>query len=412
MVIRFSYTLIVVKYIFGMEVIVKSFLPFALPSLGEEEYEEVQDTLRSGWLTTGPKASKFEKEFASFVTAKEALAVNSATSGLHLALEAVGVKRGDKVLTTPFTFTATAEVIRYLGADPVFVDIDPKTFNVLPANIDSELRDRGVKASAIVPVHFAGQACDMSSISAIASNYGLKVVEDAAHALPATYDGKMIGSLSDVTVYSFYVTKTIATGEGGMVVSDNRDYISRMKSMRLHGISSDVFDRYSSEKPSWYYEVIAPGFKYNMTDIAASLGIHQLKKAWIFHERRKLISERYTEAFTKIGLPLRTPFVANPAEVHSWHLYVLQLELERIGITRDRFIELMSEEGIGTSVHFIPLHLQPYWRDRYGYKPEDFPVAFDVYTRVVSLPIYPKMTDEDVERVIDAVSNILLRYQH
>jgi dTDP-4-amino-4,6-dideoxygalactose transaminase len=383
-----------------------SFLPFALPEIGPEEIAEVVNTLETGWLTTGPKTKIFEENFSNFIGAKHALAVNSATAGLHLALEAIGIKEGDKVITTPYTFTSTAEVIRYLGADPIFVDIDAKTFNLDMEKL--ELHCNSDFAKAIIPVHFAGQACDMDKILSIAKQKNMKVIEDAAHALPTTYKGKMIGTMGDLTVYSFYATKTITTGEGGMVVTNNDKYVDRIKTMRLHGISRDVFDRYQSSKPSWYYEVVAPGYKYNMTDIAASIGIHQLKKANVFQERRKLIAEKYTEAFD--GLPLVTPYVSGPDVIHSWHLYVIQLKLDELKIIREQFIELMADKNIGTSVHFIPLHIQPYWRDRYGFKPEDFPVAFEVYQRAVSLPIYPKMTDQDVERVIDAVTTILEKY--
>ncbi len=380
--------------------ILSDFLPFALPLIGEDEINEVVDTLRSGWLTTGPKTAQFEKEFAEFVNAKHALAVNSATSGLHLALEAVGVGPGDAVITTTYTFTATAEVIRYLGADPILVDIDPKTFNMDPELL-REVLEKHDNVKAIMPVHFAGQACAMDTILALAKAFDVKVVEDAAHALPTTYKGQVIGSLSDITVYSFYVTKTIATGEGGMIATENEAYLSRMKTMRLHGINRDVFDRYTSDKPSWFYEVVEPGYKYNMTDIAAALGIHQLKRAHEFQQRREWIATQYNEAFA--SLPLSTPYIARPEDMHAWHLYVLQLDLASISVDRNRFIELMAEEKIGTSVHFIPLHLQPYWRDRYNYRADDYPVALDVFNRAVSLPIYPKMTDDDVQNVIDAV---------
>ena len=381
----------------------KEFLPFALPLIGDDEITEVVDTLKSGWLTSGKKTATFEKNFADFVGVSHALAVNSATSGLHLALEAVGIGPGDAVITTPYTFTATAEVIRYLGADPVLVDIDPRTFNINPDLIRDVIAQHD-NIKAIIPVHFAGQSCDMDKILEIAKEYDIKVVEDAAHALPTTWQGQIIGSLSDITVYSFYVTKTIATGEGGMITTENEDYLSRMKTMRLHGINRDVFDRYTSDKPSWFYEVVEPGYKYNMTDVAASIGIHQLKKAWEFQQRRAWIAEQYTQAFS--GLPLTTPFVAYPEDTHSWHLYVLQLDLAAISVDRDKFIELMVEQGIGTSVHFIPLHLHPYWRDTYNYKAKDFPIALNVYSRAVSLPIYPKMTDDDVERVIKAVKTV------
>lgn len=384
------------------------FLPFALPDIGEEEIAAVVACLRSGWITTGPKAREFEADFARFIGGGvEAVAVNSATAGLHLALEALGIGPGDKVLTTPYTFTATAEVIRYLGAEVVFADIDPVTLNIDPARAEAVLASvPGIKA--LLPVHFAGQACDMSRLAALAGRHGIPTVEDAAHALPTTHDGATIGTLSRATVFSFYATKTIATGEGGMIVSRDPALLSRARTMRLHGINRDVFDRYRSTAPSWYYEVVAPGFKYNLPDIAAALGIEQLKKAQAFRARREAIAARYTAALE--GLPLATPHVARPADTHAWHLYVLQLDLDRLSIDRDRFIQLMADEGIGTSVHFIPLHLQPYWRDRYDFAPEDFPAAAAAYRRAVSLPIYTRMTDADVERVIEAVRGILSRH--
>ncbi len=385
-----------------------SILAFALPDIGEEEINEVVDTLRSGWLTTGPKTQQFEKDFAKFAGTSHALAVNSATAGLHLALDAIGIGQGDQVITTPYTFTATAEVIRYMGADPVFADIDPKTFNIDPNLLEEKikaLRSRNAPLKAIIPVHFAGQACDMESILTLARRYDLKVIEDAAHALPCTCQNQMIGSIGDITVFSFYVTKPLATGEGGMITTDSDEIAKRIRIMRLHGINRDIWDRYRSKKPNWYYEVVAPGFKYNMPDIAASVGIHQLKKAYRFQKQREAIARRYTEAFA--DLPIKTPFIANPEDIHSWHLYVIQLESEKLKITRDEFIEKMAEKGIGTSVHFIPLHLHPYWRERYGFRPEDFPVAFDCYRRAVSLPIYTKMTDDDVNSVIQAVRKIL-----
>ncbi len=388
------------------------FLPFALPEIDQEEIDEVVDSLRSGWITTGPKAKRFEEDFSAFIGARYAIAVNSATAGLHLSLEAIGIGPGDKVITTPYTFTATAEVIRYLGADPVFIDIDPRTFNISPRKIDDYLSSVAARGGplpkAIIPVHFGGQACEMDAICRLARRYSLKIVEDAAHALPTTYKGRTIGTIGDLTVYSFYVTKTIATGEGGMVVTEDSGWARRIRTMRLHGISRDVFDRYRSDRPSWYYEIVAPGFKYNMPDLAAALGIHQLKKAERFRMRREAIARRYTEAFS--GLPLTTPWVERPGDKHAWHLYVIQLGLENLTISRDRFIELMAQAGIGTSVHFIPLHIHPYWRDRYDFKPDDFPVAYDTYRRAVSLPIYPKMTDEDVTRVIDTVTAILMKY--
>lgn len=379
------------------------FLPFALPDIGEAEIAEVVDSLRSGWLTTGPKAKRFEQDFAAFIGGDvESIAVNSATAGLHLALEAVGINTGDEVITTPYTFTATAEVVRYLNAHPVFVDIDQNTFNIDPAKIEKAITPR---TKAIIPVHFAGLACDMERILKIARKHGLKVVEDAAHALPTTYNRKLIGTFdSDATVYSFYVTKTIATGEGGMVVLKNAKFAERCRVMRLHGINRDVFNRYSSTKPSWQYEVVAPGFKYNMTDIAASLGIQQLKKVGAFQKRRSEMAAYYDKAF--IDLPVILPPKAPEGDVHAWHLYVLRLS-DEVAVSRDRFIELMAEKGIGCSVHFIPLHIQPYWRDTYNLKPQDFPNALAVYEKAVSLPLYTKMSGKDHVRVVDTVRSIL-----
>jgi len=388
-----------------------AFLPFALPEIGEEEIAEVVDSLRSGWITTGPKVKRFEEDFAAFIAEGGepvgAISCNSATAGLHLALEGLGVGPGDQVLTTPYTFTATAEVVRYLGADPVFADIDPVTFNLDPAAARVAAA-RCERLAALLPVHFAGQSCDLARLQSLADERGVPVVEDAAHSLPATFQGRMIGTLSRATVFSFYATKTIATGEGGMVVSRDESLLKRMRTMRLHGISRDVFDRYTSTAPKWFYEVVAPGFKYNMSDIAAALGIHQLRKARRFLERRSEIARRYQQAL--VDLPLRTPTTVNPGDVHSWHLFVIQLQLESLTIDRARFIELMAEAGIGCSVHFIPLHLQPYWRDRYRLDAASFPVASDVYSRAVSLPIFTRMTDADVERVIAAARSILHRY--
>jgi dTDP-4-amino-4,6-dideoxygalactose transaminase len=379
------------------------FLPFALPDIGEDEIAEVVDTLRSGWITTGPKTKQFEQDFSRlFDPGAESIAVNSATAGLHIALEAVGISSGDEVITTPYTFTATAEVVRYLGAHPVFVDIDPDTLNIDPAKIEAAITN---KTKAIIPVHFAGLACEMTEILRLARKHNLKVIEDAAHALPTRYQGKLIGDLeSDAAVFSFYATKTITTGEGGMVVTRNPEIAARCRIMRLHGISRDAFDRYTSTKPAWYYEVVAPGFKYNMTDMAASMGIHQLKKAWAFQQRRQAMAERYDRELA--SLPITLPPRANQGDIHAWHLYVIQLQ-SNAGIQRDRFIEEMSQRGIGCSVHFIPLHLHPYWRDSYKLKPEDFPNALAAYQSAVSLPLYTKMTENDQSRVIGAIKEIL-----
>lgn len=392
-----------------------SFIPFAQPDIGDEEVAEVVDTLRSGWLTTGRKVQAFEEAFSQAVAARHAMAVNSATGGLHLALEAVGVGENDRVLTPVWTFTATAEVSRYLGAHPEFVDADPVTLNVdirFAEECAGRLVKSGIRPRAIVPVHFAGRACDMQTIMDLAAEFDLKVVEDAAHAFPASCLSRSvsdpnirlrnIGTIGHATVFSFYTTKTIATGEGGMVTTDDPDLAVRTRLMRLHGISRDVWDRYTSKKPSWYYEVIEPGYKYNLTDIAAGIGLQQLKKADRFLARRKSIAEAYTQAFA--GHPaLEPPPSPPPDHVHSWHLYVLRLNLDALSIDRDRFIAEMMQREIGCSVHFIPLHLHPYWRDRYDLRPDMFPVASREFSRVVSLPIYPKMNERAVSRVIESV---------
>jgi dTDP-4-amino-4,6-dideoxygalactose transaminase len=376
-----------------------NFLPFALPEIGEEEVAEVLSTLRSGWVTTGPKAKQFESDFAAYLGGDlDAIAVNSATAGLHLGLEAMGIGHGDEVITTTHTFTATAEIIRYLGADPVFVDVHP---NSLCIDADAVARAITPRTKAIIPVHFAGRSADMPRLLVLARQFGLKVMEDAAHALPTTCNGKLIGTLqSDVTVFSFYANKTITTGEGGMLVTRDPDIARRARLMRLHGINRDAFDRFTSKVPSWYYEIVAPGFKYNMTDIAASLGIHQLKKANAFQQKRAHIAALYDEAFE--GMPIICPPHALSGDLHAWHLYVIQMA-ECAAVSRDLFIERMFDQGIGCSVHYIPLHLQPYWRDTYKLTSEMFPISQRIYERTVSLPLYTRMTEADVERVVSAV---------
>jgi dTDP-4-amino-4,6-dideoxygalactose transaminase len=380
------------------------FLPFALPEIGEEEIAEVVDTLRSGWVTTGPKAKRFEDDFGAFLgnSSLHCMAVNSATAGLHLALEALGIGPGDEVITTTHTFTATAEVVRYLGADVVLVDIDPATLCIDPKLVEAAITPR---TRAIVPVHFGGLAADMPSLLEIAGRHGLKVVEDAAHALPTTCAGALVGTLgSDATVFSFYANKTITTGEGGMVVTRDAGLAKRIRTMRLHGMSRDAFDRFTAKVPSWYYEIVAPGFKYNLTDIAAAMGIHQLKRASAFHARRAEIAQAYHAAFA--GLPLTTPPDAPTGEVHAWHLYPLRVG-DGAPVGRDVLIERLFAAGIGCSVHYIPLHLQPYWRDRYALRTESFPHSQRAYERTLSLPIYTRMGDADVQRVADAVRRAL-----
>jgi len=379
------------------------FLPFAMPEIGEEEIAEVVDSLRSGWVTTGPKARQFEQDFSAWLGGGvHSVAVNSATAGLHLALEAIGISPGDEVITTSHTFTATAEVIRYLGADPVLVDISARTLC-----IDPDLVERAVtpRTRAIIPVHFGGRAAEMDALIEVARRHALRIVEDAAHALPCTSGRKLVGTLaSDVTVFSFYANKTITTGEGGMLVTRDPEIARRARVMRLHGISRDAFDRFTAQVPSWYYEIVAPGFKYNLTDIAAALGIHQLKKAHAFQLRRARIARLYDAALA--GLPVTLPPHAAPGDVHAWHLYPIRLA-PAAAVGRDEFVARMFARGIGMSVHYIPLHLQPYWRDRYKLTPQMFPVSQQVYERTASLPIYTRMTDEDVARVVAAIEAAL-----
>jgi len=377
------------------------FLPFALPDLGKDEFEELKCTLDSGWITTGPKTEQFEEEFARAVGARHAIAVNSCTAALHLALEAIGLRQGDEVVTTPYTFTATSEVIRYFGARPVFVDIDPYGFDIDAAKIDRVVSPR---TKAILPVHIAGLPVQVPAIREIANKHGLQVIEDAAHAFPTKYRGTMIGGMSDFTCFSFYATKTITVGEGGMICTNNDRWAERCRLMSLHGISHDAWQRYGAEG-SWYYEVVAPGYKYNMTDIAAALGLVQLRKAGTMRSRRTEIARLYSLAFE--GMPeLQIPADRSDCQ-HSWHLYMLRLNLDTLKIDRAQFVMEMKRRNIGCSVHFIPLHLHPYYRETYGYKPTDFPVAYGEYLREVSLPIYSRMTDEDVHDVIAAVREIV-----
>jgi perosamine synthetase len=376
-------------------------LPFARPDFDDDEIGEVTDALRSGWITTGPKTKQFEAEFAKAVGAKHAIAVNSCTAALHLSLEAAGVQRGDEVITTPYTFAASAEVIRYFDARPVLVDVEPESLNIRADLIEAAITPR---TKAIIPVHIAGASSDLDPILDTARRHGLKVIEDAAHTFPTRYKGRMIGSVGDFTCFSFYATKTIATGEGGMITTDDDALAERCRIMSLHGISKDAWKRYTAEG-SWYYEVIAPGFKYNMTDIAAALGLAQLRKAERMFRRREQIAARYGEAFSGFA-ELQVPTVP-PYSTHAWHLYMLRLHLERLSIDRAVFVEQMRGRNIGVSVHFIPLHVHPYYRETYGYTPEDFPVAYREYLREISLPIYSTMSDDDVDSVIAAVADVV-----
>ena len=372
-------------------------VPFHRPSIGEAEIAEVVDTLRSGWLTTGPKVARFQREFAAAIGARHAVALNSATAGLHVALEAVGVKAGDEVIIPTYTFTATGEVVTYLGARPVLADCRADTLNIDAQTIEPHLTSR---TKAIVPVHVAGQACDMEPILDLARARGLAVVEDAAHALPASYKGRLVGTIGDITAFSFYATKTITTGEGGMVTTARDDYAARMKLMSLHGLSGDAWNRYTA-RGHWYYEVTEFGYKYNLTDLAAALGLCQLTRMTEFHRRREEIARAYTDGFGDLD----TCQVPRDVGVgtHAWHLYVLELNLDALAIGRDEVIERLRQKGVGTSVHFIPLNLHPVYQRRYGYRPDQFPTAVAVFARACSLPIYPGMTDGEVGHVVEAV---------
>ena len=379
----------------------KQFLPFHVPDIGEEEVQSVVETLRSGWLTTGSKTKQFEAEFARWVGARHAVALNSCTAALHLALEAVGVTEGDEVIVPTMTFAATAEVVHYFKAKPVLVDCQGDTLNIDVNQIEKAISPR---TKAIIPVHYAGQPCAMDRILEIARVHHLKVIEDAAHALPARYHGRMVGTLGDITCFSFYSTKTITTGEGGMATTENAEWAERMRILSLHGISREAVNRYTPEG-TWYYEICYPGYKYNLTDIAAALGIPQLQKCDRFGTIRQQYATLYNEGFKEIP-EITIPHVADDVE-HAWHLYVIQLDLERLRIGRNEMIDLLKKQGIGTSVHFMPLHLHPYYRDNYWYSPKDFPVASSVFERIISLPIYPKMTEPDIQYIIQVVTTLI-----
>ena len=381
------------------------YLPFALPDISPAAVEQVTESLMSGWITTGPKVRQFEAAFAAKVGAKHAIAVNSCTAAMHLALEAIGLGPDDEVITTPYTFAATAEVIRYFGAKPVLVDVMPDTLNIDPAGLPAAITPR---TRAIIPVHIAGLAADMDEIMVVAKANNLVVITDAAHAFPATYKDQMIGSIADFTCFSFYATKTITTGEGGMITTDNDEWAERCRIMCLHGISKDAWKRYTAEG-SWYYEIVAPGYKYNLTDIAAGIGLAQLDRAEEMLQKRTAIARQYHQLLGEeeaIEIPPE-----RPDRQHAWHLYMLRLHLDQLSIDRGQFIDEMKKRNIGTSVHFIPLHVHPYYREKYGYEPDDYPNAFTQYSREISLPIFSKMTTEDVYDVANAVLDIVAQYK-
>ena len=379
------------------------FIPFALPDVGDDEAEAVAATIRSGWVTSGPTMRGFESDFTEFMGGQiEAIAVNSATAGLHLALEAIGVGPGDEVIVPTWTFTATAEVVRYLGARPVIVDVERDTLNISLAAVEAAVTPA---TKAVIPVHFAGLPVNLRHLRVAIGVEEVRIIEDAAHTLPSIRPDGLVGraSESDAAVFSFYATKTITTGEGGMITTRDANIAARCRIMRLHGIDRDAFDRYTSNKPSWAYDVIAPGYKYNMPDTAAAMGRIQLARAAAMQARRQAIAERYASEFA--DLPLRLPAYAEVGEQHSWHLYVLRLASD--GPTRDEFVAAMAERGVGTSVHFIPLHEHTYWRTFVTEPDSNLPVAVGEAPLAVSLPIYSGMTDESVSRVCEAVREIL-----
>jgi perosamine synthetase len=376
-------------------------VPFHRPSIGEAEIDAVAATLRSGWLTTGPSVRRFEESFAATVGARHALAVNSGTAALHLALEAAGVRAGDEVIIPTYTFAATGEVVAYFGARPVLADCRADTLNIDAKTVAPMLTPR---TKAIIPVHIAGHPCDMDPLLALARERGLAVIEDAAHALGTTYRGRPVGSIGDITAFSFYATKAITTGEGGMATTSDETYAARMKTMSLHGLSHDAWNRYT-DKGHWYYEIVEFGFKYNMTDMAGALGLAQLARATEFAERRRTIAQRYTAAFRDLDT-CRTPRDASEG-THAWHLYVLELNLAALRGGRNAVVERLREKGVGTSVHFMPLHLHPAYQKAYGYRPGDFPVAEAVFEAAVSLPIFPAMTEDDVDWVLESVRDAL-----
>jgi len=375
-------------------------IPFHKPYITDDEINEVVDTLRSGWLTMGPKTIRFEQEFAQYIGTPHAVAFNSGTAALHLALKVIDLQPEDEVIIPTTTFTATGEVITYFNATPIIVDVDTDTHNISPSAIEKAITP---KTKAIIPVHFGGQPCDMDEIQKIAERHNLYVIEDAAHSLPAYYKERRVGTIGDVTCFSFYSTKPLAVGEGGMATMRNTEWADRMRILRLHGISKDAWKRYA-KGGSWYYEVLEAGFKYNTTDLQAALGLAQLKKVEWLWQKRQNIARRYTEAFSSVP-QLITP-VVKPDRETAWHLYVIKLNLEALSIDRNSFIEKMREREIETSVHFIPLHRHPYYRNIYGCNPKDFPNAEWIYERSISLPIYPGMTDAEVNYVAETVIDL------
>ena len=383
----------------------KEFLIFGSPKIEQEDIDEVVDSLKSGWISTGPKVAKFEALFKDYIGSKHALALNSCTAGLHLSMIVAGLKPGDEVITTPMTFGATANAILHCSTKPVFVDINLPGMNIDPDSIEEKITP---KTKAILPVHFAGRPCNMKKIKEISQKHQLIIIEDAAHALEAKYHGRKIGTIGDLTVFSFYVTKNLVTGEGGMITTDNSTYAEKIQTYALHGMSKGAWKRYSDEGFK-HYRIVYPGFKYNMMDIQAALGVHQLKRIEKYLLRREQIWQRYDDAFQ--NLPLETPPPPEENTRHARHLYAILLRLEELKADRDTIQQALYQENIGTGIHFISLHLHPYYQETFGYKRDDFPNAAYVSERTISLPLSARLTDEDVDDVIQAVTKVLKKYK-
>jgi len=384
---------------------IKMEVPFHKPYISKEEIDEVINCLKDGWITMGQRTVEFEKEFSQYIGCKNSIAVNSCTSALHLALRVIGLKENDEVIVPTLTFTATGEVVCYFKAKPVLVDVEEKTHNIDVNKIEKQITK---KTKVIIPVHYGGQSCDMDEIIEIARKYNIYVIEDAAHALPSLYKGKKIGTIGDITCFSFYATKTLTTGEGGMITTENENWTKKIKILRLHGISEDAWKRYSKEG-SWYYEVVELGYKYNTTDINSALGLSQLKKVEIMWKEREKIAQRYNNAFRNSEF-LEIPYI-KPDRETSWHLYVIKLNLEMLKIDRNEFIEKLKNKNIGTSVHFIPLYRHPYYLKNFTYNIKDFPVSEKIYPKIVSLPIYPGMTEKHIDYVIDVILDVCKKFK-
>jgi dTDP-4-amino-4,6-dideoxygalactose transaminase len=383
----------------------KEFLPFSLPLMGQEEKEEVLKVLESGWITTGPRTFEFEKKIAAYVNASHVVAVSSCTAALHVSLAALGIGPGDEVVTSTLTFCSTANIIVHLGARPVLVDVRGDTLGMDPAELEKRITAR---TKAIVPVHYAGHPCRMDDILAIANSRSIPVVEDAAHALGATYKGKKIGSVGELACFSFYAIKNITTGEGGAVALNDEKLAEKIRLYSLHGMSKDAWKRYSS-KGAWYYEVMYPGFKYNLTDLQAALGLCQMDRLEGFLARREHLASLYDAAFA--GAKELSTLTVEKDVKHARHLYPILLNLETLSIDRGQFIEELRAENIGTTVNFIPVHMHPYYRESLGYEAADFPVAENAYERLISLPLYPRMTDQDAQDVVEAVKKVARNYR-